>query len=214
MTNSNNDLDFNLYSCTFVSIPLTHPKRKSRSRPFDFTEILSPFCELCKHVYDSPDQLLSTCIKCRIPLKYRCTTCNLLYSDIRVARQHLKSCTVPSVATKKKIVSENRRQKKLTCSLCCFSSNRRHLLERHIGAVHIIDRPFNCVWCGASFKLKEYLQKHRRVSRCGKRKPTLACEHCDFKCNRKNQSLQSHLEQSHPHLFPGQKCKLPEGPEV
>ena len=123
---------------------------------------------------------------------FQCDLCKISFSERGSLKHHIK------------VIHKGERtepKKKFQCPHC---ENERFFgcsgdLKRHVNAIHLKLKPFQCDLCQVSFSEKGTLKHHIEVIHIGEK--NYSCSHCDRKFAGKN-TLKKHINSVHLKLKP------------
>ena len=89
-------------------------------------------------------------------------------------------------------------KKKFECEYdqCAYVGGSVYRLKKHVDAIHLQLRPFQCEVCDASFKRKAHLEGHANAYHSEIRQNRYECDKCEFKTNHQN-NFNNHVNAVH-----------------
>eukprot|EP00088_Acartia_fossae_P040268 TRINITY_DN4192_c0_g1_i1.p1 TRINITY_DN4192_c0_g1~~TRINITY_DN4192_c0_g1_i1.p1 ORF type:complete len:546 (+),score=113.23 TRINITY_DN4192_c0_g1_i1:64-1701(+) len=175
--------------CGFVTANLNYLKQhKKLNHPAGDDSVT---CDICNKTVKNRTYLKMHMKNMHRGLKASCDLCNFQTSNTKYMKQHRETVHAGQQAT---------------CDICGFLSANENSLKRHKQLRHPVktdeeETIFNCDECPATFKVKQYLQTHRKNVHNAMK---VACELCGF-LSANAAALSKHIKAKHT---PGQRETL------
>lgn len=200
-------IDMELYACelcnfktpSLSSLNNTHRRTHSDEKKFN--------CELCSSAFKNRKQLknhrrhhrLSEAKKTgglvpeRLKKVFKCPSCDMELAQLASLKRHIqkvhrskRATEVEGVVPSREAINTDTEQKEFKCNECPYRTSHRNSAKRH-QLIHTGHRPYKCPVCDYT---------------CIQSNSFRVINSCSFqamgKLNGSSQSLQSHLEKSHP----------------